>query len=61
MWNGLDLIVTPDTLIPRPETAELVERIARFKNSKEPLKILDVGTGSGCIAIALKKPSHLGK
>lgn len=61
VWNGLDLIVTPDTLIPRPETAELVERIARFRNSKEPLKILDVGTGSGCIAIALKKAFPFGQ
>lgn len=61
VWNGLDLIVTPDTLIPRPETAELVERIARFRNSKEPLKILDVGTGSGCIAIALKKAFPIGQ
>ena len=59
LWNGLDLKVTPSTLIPRPETAELVERISNFKfqisNFKSPIKVLDVGTGSGCIAISLKK------
>ena len=60
-FYGSTFSVTKDTLIPRPETAELVERIARFRNSKEPLKILDVGTGSGCIAIALKKAFPFGK
>ena len=58
LWNGLDLKVTPSTLIPRPETAELVERInlkSEILNLKSPIHVLDVGTGSGCIAIALKK------
>lgn len=58
VWNGLDLKVTPATLIPRPETAELVDRInekmGKWGNEKM-LKLLDIGTGSGCIAIALKK------
>lgn len=57
-WCGLDLKLTPATLIPRPETAELVERILgipEYRNADIPLKILDVGTGSGCIALALKK------
>ena len=56
-WYGLDLKVTQDTLIPRPETAELVERINHEKahTKNMPLSVLDVGTGSGCIAISLKK------
>ena len=55
LWNGLDLKVTPATLIPRPETAELVEKVERLKVKGERIKVLDIGTGSGCIAIALKK------
>ena len=57
-WCGLDLRVTPATLIPRPETAELVERInhqSTIINDQLSIRVLDVGTGSGCIAIALKK------
>ena len=56
VWHGLDLKVTP-AIIPRPETAELVDRIihAHLDPEKKQLKVLDVGTGSGCIAIALKK------
>ena len=54
-WMGLDLRVTPATLIPRPETAELVEWILQVGDRDNPLQVLDIGTGSGCIAIALKK------
>lgn len=54
-WMGLDLRVTPATLIPRPETAEIVDWITTLCNRKETLNIVDIGTGSGCIAIALKK------
>jgi len=54
LWCGLDLKLTPATLIPRPETAELVEKVERGKWKEENLKVLDIGTGSGCIAIALK-------
>lgn len=51
-WT-LDLIVTEDVLIPRPETELLVEiALEKIKNIKNP-KILDLGTGSGAIALAL--------
>jgi release factor glutamine methyltransferase len=53
-----DLIfeVNPSTLIPRPETEELVAMICEFIDKKKAtLSILDIGTGSGCIPIALKK------
>lgn len=46
-------------LIPRPETEELVDWIIKdFQDEIKPLRILDIGTGSGCIAIALKKHIH---
>ncbi len=49
---GLDFRVTPDVLIPRPETETLVlELIAAAKSYTRP-RILDIGTGSGCIAVA---------
>lgn len=50
---GLDLTVREGALIPRPETEELVYRIAR--TCPHAGRILDVGTGSGCIALGLKK------
>lgn len=53
-FYGMDLRVTPDVLIPRPETEELVDLIVK-ENDASDLRILDVGTGSGAIAIALAR------
>lgn len=53
-WYGMTLKVTPDVLIPRPETEELVDMIVK-ENSGNDLRVLDVCTGSGCIAVALAK------
>ena len=50
---GVQLEVGPSVLIPRPETEELVRLIAERNTQSNP-RILDVGTGSGCIAIAIK-------
>ncbi|RHJ93400.1 peptide chain release factor N(5)-glutamine methyltransferase [Parabacteroides bouchesdurhonensis] len=56
-FYGYDFTVNPSVLIPRPETAELVNKIIEdSRNSPiSPLRILDIGTGSGCIAISLAK------
>lgn len=54
-WHGMDLKVTPDVLIPRPETAELVDMIVNDNKGKRDLRVIDIGTGSGCIAIALSR------
>src|SRR6185437_15351896 len=50
---GLDFLVTPSVLIPRPETEHAVETALSLLRGIESPRIADVGTGSGCIALAL--------
>jgi len=57
-FYGLEFIVDENVLIPRPETEELVDWIVKLNcnlSKKKNFKILDIGTGSGCIAISLAK------
>jgi release factor glutamine methyltransferase len=54
-FYGFDFKVTPAVLIPRPETEELIALIVEENKEKENLTIVDIGTGSGCIAIVLAK------
>lgn len=54
-FYGMDFKVTPDVLIPRPETAILIDEIVDENSSRQDLRVLDLGTGSGCIAIALSR------
>jgi release factor glutamine methyltransferase len=54
-FNDLLLKVSPAVLIPRPETEELVQKISTSLPKEKTIRIWDIGTGSGCIAIALAK------
>jgi len=52
-FYGLDFQVSPAVLIPRPETEQLVDHALSWAKMQERLQIVDVGTGSGCIAVSL--------
>lgn len=52
-FYGMDFKVGPGVLIPRPETEEIVDMIVEDTKKREDIEVLDIGTGSGCIAIAL--------
>lgn len=52
-FGNLRFEVTPATLIPRPETLELVDWVVAEQQDRPSLRLLDIGTGSGCIAISL--------
>ena len=54
-FYGLEFVVTPDVLIPRPETEFLVERVIKLAgdSAKDSPLIVDLGTGSGCIVVTL--------
>lgn len=54
-FHGMDLKVRPGVLIPRPETDELVDIVIDENKDKEDLRVLDLCTGSGCIAVALAR------
>ena len=49
----MDLIVSPAVLIPRPETEHVIETVLELARAMQAPRIIDVGTGSGCIALAL--------
>jgi release factor glutamine methyltransferase len=54
-FYGLSFMLNPNVLIPRPETEEIVDLIIKDNIAQAGLKIIDIGTGSGCIAVSLAK------
>ena len=53
-WN-LEMFITNDVLIPRPDTELLIENVLNLTKQKNKIKILDIGVGSGCILLAILK------
>lgn len=58
LFDGMTIKVAPGVLIPRPETEELVELVCSRLQENPNTKVMDIGTGSGCIALAIKKRIH---
>ena len=54
-FRNLKFNIDKSVLIPRPETEQLVDIVIKESNKSNPVNIIDIGTGSGCIAIAIKK------
>ncbi|WP_300300297.1 peptide chain release factor N(5)-glutamine methyltransferase [uncultured Muribaculum sp.] len=54
-WYGGELKVTPDVLIPRPETAQMIDMVVDEWGDKRDLRVMDLCTGSGCIAVTLAR------
>ena len=54
-FYGLDFFVTPDVLIPRPETEHIVEQVESLYPRDEPLRFADLGTGSGILAVTIAR------
>ena len=52
-FRGRDFLVNPNVLIPRPETELIVEEVLASRFSAEPCYMVDMGTGSGCLAVSL--------
>jgi release factor glutamine methyltransferase len=55
---GYEIMINKNVLIPRFETEQLVEETLKVLPKNQSLRILDLGTGSGCIAITLKKTNY---
>ena len=53
-WSS-EFFVTKDTLIPRPDTELIIEKVLKISKNKESLRILDIGIGSGCILLSILK------
>lgn len=54
-FYGREFVVTPDVLIPRPESEAMVELARELASTQDINTVIDVGTGSGCLAISIKK------